>query len=250
MGAQARALRHRAHRPWPVPQWPWLQGQTWRDLLFAHWSLPAERLGGVVPAALELDTYEDRAWIAITPFEVTGLRLHGLPPPPVLSRFEETNVRTYVTVGGRPGVYFFSLDAASTPAVLAARITYRLPYFRARMAIERIRGEIRYATTRSDGAASLRVRYRAVGEPFHARPGTLEHFLTERYCLYTVSLGRVWRAEIHHAPWTLQRADAAIAENTMTVPAGIDLPPEDPVLHYAARQDVVIWPLCLAGPAA
>src|SRR5205085_92872 len=146
----------------PVPQWPWLQGQTWRDLLFAHWSLPAERLGGVVPAALELDTYEDRAWIAITPFEVTGLRLHGLPPPPVLSRFEETNVRTYVTV----------------------------------------------------------------------------------------SLGRVWRAEIHHAPWTLQRADAAIAENTMTVPAGIDLPPEDPVLHYAARQDVVIWPLCLAGPAA
>lgn len=239
--AQSRGLEQRAHRAWPVPERRWLQGQTWRDLLFAHWAVPAEVLRRVVPPALPIDTWEGEAWIAVAPFEVTGLRLRGTPPPPLLSRFAETNVRTYATLDGRPGVYFLSLDAASAVAVRAAHAIYRLPYFHARMAIERSGAEIGYRSMRAGGGASLRARYRPTGPVFHARPGTLAHFLIERYCLYTVDAGRVRRTDIHHPPWDLQPAEAQLAENTMTVAAGVALSAAAPLLHYAARQDVVVW---------
>ena len=246
--AQARALDETAHRPWPLPERPWVQGQTWLDLLFAHWSLPVEALRPRLPPELPLDTFDGRAWLAITPFELAGLRLRGTPPLPGLSRLAETNVRTYTTVDARPGIYFLSLDAASGPAVAGARLAFRLPYFRARMSIERDGAEIRYRSRRSTGGASLRVRYRPSGPVFEARPGTLEHFLTERYCLYTLDKRRrVHRAEIHHPPWHLQRASADFELNTMTAPHGIDLPPETPLAHYSARQDVVVWALERVG---
>jgi uncharacterized protein len=203
--------------------------------------LPAEALRRAVPAELPLDAFDGRAWLGITPFEVSGLRTIGTPPVPVLSRFPETNVRTYTTVDGKPGIHFFSLDAASLAAVAGARLTYRLPYFRARMTIHRTGGEIRYRTRRLGGRAELIASYRADGPPLPPRPGTLEHFLTERYCLYTVDArGRVARAEIHHPPWPLQPAVAEIERNTMTAPLGLALPGE-PLLHVAARQDVLIW---------
>lgn len=239
--AQSHGLDQQAHRPWPLPDRRWLQGQTWRDLLFAHWPVPSEVLRRVVPPALPIDTWKGEAWIAVAPFEVTGLRLRGTLPLPPLSRFAETNVRTYTTVDGRPGVYFLSLDAASAVAVIAARASYRLPYFRARMLIERSGGEIRYRSMRVGGTAALRARYRPTGTAFQARPGTLEHFLIERYCLYTVDGGRIRRAEIHHPPWDLQPAQAEFAENTLTAAAGVPLPAREPLLHYARCQDVVIW---------
>src|SRR3954453_20358807 len=117
MAAQSRALEQTAHRPWPLPEGPWLQGQTWRELLFAHWPLPAEQLRHVVPPELPIDTFDGSAWLGIPPFRVTGVRLRGAPPVPVVSSFLETNVRTYTTFGGRPGIWFLSLDAASRLAV-------------------------------------------------------------------------------------------------------------------------------------
>jgi uncharacterized protein YqjF (DUF2071 family) len=242
--AQVRGLSERAHRQWPVPDRPWVQGQTWLDLLFAHWSLPVAAVRPAVPAELPIDTFDGRAWLGITPFEVAGLRLRGTPPVPGLSRFPETNVRTYTTVGGRPGIYFLSLDAASALAVVGARLTFRLPYFRARMSIDRVAGEIVYRTTRPAPAAALRVRYRPGGMAYRAQPGTLDHFLTERYCLYTLDDRRVvLRGEIHHPPWALQQATADFELNTMTAPYGIQLPGDPPLLHFSARQDVVVWPL-------
>jgi uncharacterized protein YqjF (DUF2071 family) len=241
IAAQRRGLGEREHRPWPLPDGPWVQGQTWLDLLFAHWSLPVDALRPAVPAALPLDTFDDRAWLGITPFEVSGLRARGTPPVPGISRFPETNVRTYATVDGKPGIHFFSLDAASALAVAAARAMYRLPYHRADMAIERAGEEIRYRTRRAE--AELIARYRPDGPVFQAQPGTVEHFLTERYCLYVVDeRHHVRRADIHHPPWPLQPAVGHIERNTMTAPLGIELP-GDPLLHFAARQDVVIWPL-------
>jgi len=242
--AQSATLADRDHRPWPLPDRPWLQGQTWLDLLFAHWSLPVEALRPAVPETLPLDTFDGRAWLGITPFEVSGLRPRGVPPLPALSRFAETNVRTYVTIDGRPGIYFLSLDAASALAVLGARRAYRLPYFRASMAIERdAGGEIRYRTDRaSDRATALRASYAPSGPVFQAAPGTIEYFLTERYCLYTLDeRHRVLRADIHHPPWPLQLARAHVAHNTMTAPYGIELSPQPELLHFSARQDVVIW---------
>jgi uncharacterized protein YqjF (DUF2071 family) len=210
--------------------------QTWRDLLFAHWPVDAKALRPLIPAPLTLETWDGSAWLGITPFEVTGLRLHGTPPLPVLSRFEELNVRTYVTIGGKPGVWFFSLNASSAAAVAAARRSYRLPYFHAAMEIERLDGGVRYGCARE--GAELRAQYAPAGEIFNAPHGTFDHFLTERYCLYAYD-GRVLRAEIHHPPWPLQAATASFAVNTM---APVGLPAREPVLHFARRQDVVIWP--------
>jgi uncharacterized protein len=217
--------------------------------LFAHWPLPVEALRPAVPAALPVDTFDDRAWLGITPFEVIGLRALGTPPVPGLSRFAEINVRTYTTIGRRPGIYFFSLDAASALAVVGARATYRLPYHRAEMAIERTGEEIRYSTRRAEPEVELVASYRPDGPVFHAQPGTLEYFLTERYCLYVVDGHHgIRRAEIHHPPWPLQPAVAEIERNTMTAPLGIE-PPGHPLLHFAARQDVLIWPLQLVPPS-
>ncbi|MEA2278644.1 MAG: uncharacterized protein QOC78_3604 [Solirubrobacteraceae bacterium] len=212
-------------------------------MLFAHWAVPVGALRPAVPPELPIDTFDGRAWIAVAPFEVTGLRLRGTPALPGLARFAETNVRTYTTLDGRPGVHFLSLDAASRAAVAAARRLYGLPYFLARMTIERSGDTIAYATRRVGGDAALRVRYRPAGPAAEPRPGSLEHFLVERYSLYAVDArGRVRRTDIRHRPWPLQPAAAEIELNTMTAPDGIALPDEAPLLHYAARQDVLVGP--------
>jgi uncharacterized protein len=245
---QVATLRERAHRPWPLPRRPFLMAQTWESLLFAHWPLAPERLRTHVPSALPLDTFDGRAWLGITPFRLSGLRLAATPPLPRLSTFPELNVRTYVTVGGKPGIYFFSLDAGSSLAVAGARRFYRLPYFRAEMSIDRDGGETHFASRRIDARghpATFRAGYGPDGDEARAAPGTLEHFLTERYCLYTLTPdGRVARGEIHHPPWPLRRADADIALNTMP-PPGLEVPAEAPLCHFSARQDVLVWALDL-----
>ena len=223
--------------------------QTWKRLLFAHWPLPPETVRPLVPRGLDLDTWDGAAWLGVTPFVLTGLRLHGVPPVPVVSSFPELNVRTYVSTEGKPGILFFSLDAASAPAVEAARRLYRLPYFRARMRADAADGAVRYESVRADARgepAELTVSYRPLGAAFNAEPETLEYFLTERYCLYTESGGWILRAEIHHPPWPLQRAAAEIERNTMP-PRALRLPEREPLLHFAERQDVVIWRLHPVG---
>lgn len=220
-------------------------GQTWEELLFAHWRAPAEALRSHLPSGLELDLFEDEAWIGVTPFRVSGLRARGLPPLPFLSSFLEVNTRTYVTAGGKPGIRFFSLDASSEFAVEAARRGYKLPYFRADMRAEWRDGRLAYESRRRDprgSPAKLRARYRPIGDVLDPDPRSLAHFLTERYCLYTEDEGRLKRAEIHHPPWPLQPAEAEIEENTMP-PPGLELLDDEPLLHFSARQDVVIWPL-------
>jgi uncharacterized protein YqjF (DUF2071 family) len=220
-------------------------GQTWEDLLFAHWRVPQAAVRRLVPAALEVDVFDGSAWLGVTPFRVSGLRLRGTLPLPRVSSFLELNVRTYVTAEDKPGIWFFSLDAESQLAVEAARRTYKLPYHRARMSARREGEWIAYESSRTGGSDPhvFSARYRPLGEAFEAAPGSLEEFLAERYCLYAVDgRDRPHRAEIHHPPWPLQRAEAAIELNTMA-PTGLELPDEPPLLHFSARQHVVIWPL-------
>ena len=243
---QAAVVEETGHRPWPLPEDDWIQAQTWERLLFAHWRVPEDELRPHVPEQLPLDTFDGSAWIAITPFRVSGLRVRGLLPLPYFSSFLELNTRTYVSLDGKPGIYFFSLDAESALAVEAARRLYRLPYFRARMSAD-VSAEIRYRSQRIEGErASFDGRYRATGPAEPAAAGSLEHFLTERYCLFVLHEDRVHWAQIHHPPWPLQTAEAEIAENTMP-PPGIELDGE-PLLHFSERQDVVIWPLELFEP--
>lgn len=220
--------------------------QTWDDLAFLHWRLEPELLRPRVPAGVQLDLFDGSAWLGITPFRLEHLRVRGTLPVPVLSSFLETNVRTYVTAEGKPGIWFFSLDAQSPVAVQAARRLYRLPYFQARMGAWPRGRDLEYETSRTDRSAhlaQLAVTYGPRGDVLRAEAGTLEHFLTERYCLYaTDGDGALHRAEIHHPPWALQRGEAEITQNTMP-PPGIELPDEEPHVLFSKRQDVVIWPL-------
>ena len=221
-------------------------GQTWEDLLFAHWQVDADALRRLLPDAVRLQTHEGAAWLGMTPFRVSALRLRGTLPLPGVSSFLELNVRTYVTAGGKPGIWFFSLDASSRLAVEAARRTYKLPYFQARIGATPKGEWIEYESARvgnGGGPHVFSARYRPSGEVFSAEPGSLEEFLAERYCLYTVDeRGRLHRVEIHHPPWPLQPAEAAVELNTMA-PGDLSLPAEGPLLHFARVQDVVIWPL-------
>jgi uncharacterized protein len=239
---QARSLEATAHRPSALPDRPWFMGQTWERLLFMHWPVEPERLAHVVPPQLPLDVVDGSAWVAVTPFAVKGLRVRGVAPPPVLSSFPEINVRTYVTVDGRPGIYFFSLDTSSRFAVHAARRIYRVPYFHAD---QRFDGST-FVSSRADPAAEFAASYRPIGEAAPARAGSIDHFLTERYCLYTLDEdGRILRGEIHHPPWPLQAATAEIERNAMGEQIGLELE-GTPLLHFAARQDVVFWQLAPA----
>src|SRR5262245_21656978 len=233
------SLRQVGHRPWPMPRTPWLMQQTWTNLLFAHWPVAPPRLARHVPSAFALDLFEGSAWIGIVPFHMSNVGVRGIP---WTSRFPELNVRTYVRAGDRPGVHFFSLDAASLLAVGAARSLLNLPYFHATMTIGHEGSAISYASHRMGSSEALRVVYRPEGAPAVPAPGSLEHFLTERYCLYHVGRrGRPYRLEIHHAPWRLQTARAEFEVNAMTDRLALDRLIGVPLLHFAERQDAVAW---------
>jgi len=239
-------LEQVAHRPWPLPRARWIMAQSWHDLLFAHWRVEEAALRPHIPGELKIDTYQGQAWLGVVPFRMSGVRLRGTPRVPWLSAFPELNVRTYVVADGKPGVWFFSLDAGNRIAVAIARLWFHLPYFLARMSCEKRNGWIEYKCARSGRGAASGVwngRYRAIGEVFSAAPGSLEHFLTERYCLYTRDGdGQVISGEIHHAPWALEAAEAELINNTMPEAAGIHVAPAKPLLYFAKRQDVVVWP--------
>ncbi len=217
--------------------------QTWHDLLFAHWPLSPSAVRPLVPSQLPLDIFDGHCWIAVTPFRMSGIRGRGRPPLPGLSRFPELNVRTYVTFGGKAGVYFFSLDAANLPAVWAARAFFHLPYFHAAMKSEERDGVIHYSSRRHGASAEFRGHYAPTAEAQLRNQGSLEHWLTGRYCLYTTNKNQVYRAEIHHLPWPLQDAEAEFETNRIAAAAGITLPEVAPLLSFARRLEVLIWPL-------
>ena len=232
------------HRPWPHPAGRWTWRQSWCDLLFAHWPVPVDVLRPLVPASLRIQEYDGTSWVGVVPFRMEGVMRRPLPDLPGVSAFPEINLRLYVERDGKPGVWFLSLDATNALAVWAARRFFHLPYFRARMSMEGQPDEIRYASTRLEGARPVEFRgsYRPTSPVYEAQPGTLEHWLTERYCLYARSRkGTLYRAEAHHLPWPLQRAEAQIEINQLLDPHGFQTEGPPTLLHFARRIDVVIW---------
>ena len=216
--------------------------QTWHHLLFAHWPVAAEELEPLVPNPLQLDVFQGKAWIGVVPFDMSGIRLKHLPEIPFASRFAEINVRTYVTIDHKPGVYFFSLDATNWLAVQAARLLYRLPYFYAEIEIKKQEGWIYYRSNRRGGKQpfAFEGKYRPASKPFQSRQGSLEHWLTERYCFYTCHQNRLYRCDILHEPWMLQQAEAEIADHSIVKCAGIEPANVQPLLHYSERKEVLI----------
>ena len=214
--------------------------QVWRDLLFAHWNLDPSAIRHLVPGELELDLFDGRAWVSLTPFHMS-VRMRPAPPLPGMLDVAELNCRTYVSREGKPGIYFFSLDIASGLAAWAARTFYHLPYFQARMRRGVLGGWISYSSVR--GNAVWRALYTPTSGVQRASPGSLDYFLAERYCLYTVWKGRTYRGEIHHVPWPLQAASAKIEANSVAAAAGIQLPGIPSALSFARELKVLIWPL-------
>jgi uncharacterized protein YqjF (DUF2071 family) len=236
--------RETGNRPWPAPEQPWIVAQVWENLLFAHWRVPYDVLRRKIPQSLVLETFEGDAWIGIVPFH-----LSFLGPRWVWQTFSldslELNVRTYVSAEGKPGVWFFSLDAASLLAVIGARIGFHLPYFWAEMTMKSSENRVEYFShRRHPGAApaTFQGTYGPIGEVFRARPGSLDEWLTERYCLYSQNrAGHIYRCEIAHVRWPLQPAEASLDANALGHAHGLVLE-ERPLLHFCRHQEMVNWP--------
>ncbi len=245
------------HRPWPLPNRPWSMTQRWNNLLFAHWPVPVASLTNLLPEGLAPDTFDGSAWIGVVPFSMDNIRVRSLPMIPGANHFPELNLRTYVreTHTNQVGVYFFSLDAASLLAVTVARTMFRLPYFWSRMHVREEsakRGggnEFYYRSERLFGPqpATFRARYRSLLKSRVVElssPGTIEHFLTERYRLYTTdSKGHLYKGDIHHVPWPLEQAEAEFEVNLLPRAHGIELPDTAPLLLYARELVVYVWSL-------
>jgi len=243
--AQRRSLRETAHRPWSLPAGRWLVGQSWLDLLFAHWTVAHDDLRRLIPPELSLDTYDGHCWLGLVPFRMRTVRFIDCPPVLGTSSFPEVNVRTYVVRDGRPGVFFLSLDAGNPIAVLLGRRLYDLPYLRAEVSMKTDAAGVavsskRLATVRP--AAVFAASYRPAGQPALAPPGSLEHWLTERYCFYTATAAHgIRRTEVHHLPWRLQPAALELEANSLLAPFAITVDGA-PLLHYSRAQHVVAWP--------
>jgi hypothetical protein len=198
----------------------------WEELLFLHWPVSPDALRPHLPPGVELETFDGRAWLGVVPFRMAATRFRWLPRMPSAHRFAELNLRTYVRAGDRSGVWFFSLDAASRLAVEGARIGFGLPYFMARMRCERDGPEIVYASERTDArgpTARFAGRWRAEGPTATATPGTLEHFLVERYALFAMRRGQLVCGDIAHRPWSLARAHVQLDVCDMTRLVGVEL---------------------------
>ncbi len=243
-----------SRRSWPLPPRPFTMYMDWHDLLFAHWPVSPAALRSLIPDALEIDTFEGQAWIGVVPFRMSNIRHRLLPGIPGLSAFPELNVRTYVSIDNKPGVWFFSLDATSKIAVRVARRWFSLPYMDADIELTREPGgSIEYRSTRThrdERPAELDVRYRPVGDPFVADPGTLEFWLTARYCLYSANRkGVVFRGDIDHDAWQLHHAEAEFRSNTMVSACGIEAPTGEPLLHFVKDIETRAWsPTALSSP--
>jgi uncharacterized protein YqjF (DUF2071 family) len=231
--------------------------QRWSDLLFLHWAVDGRALRALIPSALELDAFEGRAYVGIVPFTVTGARPTWLPPLPFVSDFHEVNLRTYVHLGGRdPGVWFFTLDASNPIVVQTARTLFKLPYRRADIAMAvqepgegsgragESRRWIDFTSRRVSGdRPELEVRYGPAGAPQPAAPGTLDHFLLERYILYTESGGALYRARVHHEAYPAQGAVVPSLRENFLPSIGVKRPERPPLAHYAREVDVDVFAL-------
>ena len=225
-----------------------LMHQSWGKLLFMHWRIDARLLRPLIPAPLAIDEFDGSAWIAVVPFTMWGTRPYLFPAVPYFSSMHELNVRTYVTFNSVPGVWFFSLDCTSRAAVLGARTFYHLPYYNANIDLAQNGDQIDYELRRKEKPVAGFHAVWKIGEDLpRSEPDSLEFFLTERYCLYSEHREKLYRADIHHPMWPLQKAEVSSFESTMLEPLGLASPAETPLLHYAESIDVDIWSLQRVG---
>lgn len=234
-----------SHRLWPLPPSSWKMTQTWNDLLFTHYPINLEVLREIVPEALPLDSYNCVGWIGIVTFRMSSVRLRSFPPIPGTDAFPQVNVRTYINLDGKPGVYFVSLDAANRLAATVARNFFHLPYHYADVTIKHTESCFDFnSKRRSDPQAEWVGNYKPISEPYYALKGTFDEWMAERYCFYTIdNKGMPLRCDVLHSPWLLQAAEADVSRNTLLTTQDIKIEKDNPVFHFSKGVEVRAWPL-------
>lgn len=240
-----------SHRPRPLPSGRWALTQRWNDLLFAHWPIPVAKMASLLPDWLEVDNFQGSAWLGVVPFWLDRVKIRNVPSVLSTRSFPDLNLRTYVRdqFTRSPGIYCFSFDASSLLATVAARALYNLPYYWSSMKLEqRSEREFAFYSRRRFAGRPVvfNARYRGLGPTSRLaehRPGSLEHFVTERSCLFSTDrTGQPVRSNLHYVPWPLEEAEAEIERNDLADSIGLKLPWTEPVLHYSRRLAVYIWP--------
>ena len=214
---------------------------TWRDLLFVHWRVEASLMQRLLPKGLEVDTFDGSAWIGLVPFQMDRTRPYGIPGIPTVSRFFECNVRTYVLHKGIPGVWFFSLDAASRLAVFGGRNFWKLNYIHAKFKVDVSGNEVDYQLRRANGERT-RIKWTVEDALPESEPGSLRHFLTDRCYLYAGDGNHLWRSGVFHEPWKLRNAQLNELDDELVSSVGIRTEGL-PSCMAAEPIDVVGWSL-------
>lgn len=235
---------HLRHRPFPLPSSSWVIAQTWSNVLFMHWPVQLEAIKPFLPSSLQVDLYEGKAWIGIVHFKVSNMHFRGLPSIPLLRSFLQLNVRTYVMYKGVPGVYFFNLDVNHLPSVMGARFFYSLAFRQSNMAAV-VKNSCHFQSFYSFGQKreELDIFYQPVSHPYFADKGTFDYWASERYCLFTKRRNELYRGDIHHTRWTLQKAEATIIRNTMASFLPHNYFQQEPILHFSQEKKAFFWPL-------
>lgn len=250
-------------RPFSIPNKRWVMTQTWNHLLFCHWPIEEEIIRPLIPAQLELDKFAGETWLGVIPFQVTEMRIHGLPKPPYIHNYIELNIRTYVTYKGTPGIYFLTLDADKWLAVLGGKIGALLPYRKAEMELKEEDHFIQFRSKpiEANQQGSLAIQYRPTSQPYSPIAGSLENWLFERYCFFTTLHNKVLRGDIHHSHWIVSKAEAEVSrsnfgklnankhirhEKYSKIPLQFHSSQEG-LFHYVRKKQAFMWKLKLAN---
>jgi uncharacterized protein len=238
-------MKKQEHRSWPVPSKNWIMRQTWKNVFFAHWPILPERLRPSIPSTLEIETYQQMAWLGVVIFEIEGIYFRGLSPISVVLKFPEVNLRTYVQHKEKPGVFFLSLDVANWASLSIAKRWYHLPYCKAKISYRK-EGNIFHCQSVRKGNSNIPITFKGSFTPdsvsYFPEEGTIDHWLTERSCLYSQDRrGNIYCGDIHHKPWPLQKATAEISNNTLPTPFGINISEKKPILHFSNGVDTLFW---------
>lgn len=234
-----------AHRSWPLTSTNWIMRQSWRNLLFTHWPIPPEILRPYIPSSLQIDTFDGSAWLGVVVFEMKGIYSRGLSSVSLTPKFSEVNVRTYVQYDGKPGVYFLSLDVGDWASLTIAKRWYRLPYHPAHISIQKEGQTFHYESIRKGKTTAFvtsKGTYTPLLDVFFPSEGTLDHWLTERYCLFSTNhRANIYCGEIHHCPWPLQKVETEITKHTLFEPFHMDLKDVQPIAHFSKGVDSLMW---------
>jgi uncharacterized protein len=219
--------------------------QSWRRMSFLHWRIDPAEIAPRLPRGMTVDIVDGSAWISLTPFRVENFGLLRLPPVPVMSSFNETNLRTYVRgPDGRDGLWFFSLDVDSIVNAGGGRLG-RIPYHLSAMSVQGDGDRVHYRCQRLIGGRAHHDISVEAGDPL-GNDRELAELLAGRWRSYVSVAARIVEVPVQHQPWPLRDARLVACDESLMARAGLPRPAEPPLVHFSAGVDAQLGPPRLA----